>query len=381
MNATGSPLAEVLSRLTREGTLADVLPDGAVRCYACGHNCFIPRGRPGVCKVRFNENGALRVPWGYVGALQVDPIEKKPFFHAFPGRDALSFGMLGCDYHCAYCQNWITSQAIRDPEAVASPRLVAPADLATLALERHAPVLVSTYNEPLITSEWAVAIFREAMRAGIVTGYVSNGNGTERVLDYLEPHLTLFKIDLKGFDDRAYRKLGGTLEAVQRTLESVHRRGLWLEVVTLLVPGWNDSDAELRAAAGFLHDLSPDIPWHVTAFHRDYRMTGPSDTGAATLLRAAAIGRREGLRYVYAGNLPGQVGDLEDTRCAACGATVIARRGFHIRAMDLTPGGACGRCQAPMPGVWSVSARHPAGDVRRPRQPAPEVRGPSPVRS
>src|SRR6185503_9312963 len=243
--------------------------------------------------------------------------------------------------------------------------------LTALALEHRAPVMVSTYNEPLITSEWAVAVFREARRAGIVTGYVSNGNGTERVLDYLEPHLTLYKIDLKGFDDRAYRKLGGTLEAVQRTLESVHRRGLWLEVVTLLVPGLNDSDAELREAAGFLRDLSPDIPWHVTAFHRDYRMTGPRDTGVETLLRAAAIGRREGLRHVYAGNLPGQVGDLEDTRCADCGATVIARRGFHIRAMDLTAEGTCGRCRAPIPGVWSARARHPA----------PGVRGTSPVRS
>jgi pyruvate formate lyase activating enzyme len=364
------PLAEILSRLTREGTLADPLPDGAVRCFACGHNCFIPRGRPGVCKVRFNDDGRLRVPWGYVGALQIDPIEKKPFFHAFPGKDALSFGMLGCDYHCAYCQNWITSQAIRDPEAVASPRPVTPEELTALALRHGAPVMVSTYNEPLITSEWAVEIFRAARRAGIVTGYVSNGNGTERVLDFLEPHLTLYKIDLKGFDDRAYRKLGGTLEAVQRTLESVHRRGLWLEVVTLLVPGLNDADAELRAAAGFLRDLSPDIPWHVTAFHRDYRMTSPRDTGAETLLRAAAIGRREGLRHVYAGNLPGQVGDLEDTRCAGCGATVVARHGFRVRAVDLAADGTCRRCQAPLPGIWSAEARHPARRDTMPRHPA-----------
>jgi len=356
-----APLAETLARLTRAGSLYDALPDGAVHCYACGHDCFIPRGRPGVCKVRFNDDGVLRVPWGYVGALHVDPIEKKPFFHVLPGHDALSFGMLGCDLHCAYCQNWITSQAIRDPEAVAPARAVTPAELTALAQRHAAPVMVSTYNEPLITSEWAMAVFAEARRAGLVTGYVSNGNGTERVLDAIQPHLDLCKIDLKGFDDRAYRKLGGTLAAVKRTIASVFARGLWLEVVTLLVPGMNDSDAELRAAAGFLREISPDIPWHVTAFHRDYKMTGPDDTGAATLVRAAAIGRQEGLRHVYAGNLPGQVGDLEDTRCASCGATVVARHGFRVRAVDLTPAGTCRRCEAPVPGAWSIQALRRSG--------------------
>ena len=359
------PLAGTLARLTVPGTFYDPLPDGAVRCYACGHNCLVPSGRPGVCKVRYNEGGVLRVPWGYVGALQVDPIEKKPFFHAFPGSDALSFGMLGCDYHCAYCQNWLTSQAIRDPEAQPAARPMTPEELTALAVRHRTPVIVSTYNEPLITSEWALAVFREARRSGIVTGYVSNGNGTERILDALEPHLTLYKIDLKSFDDRAYRKLGGTLQAVQRTIESVHRRGLWLEVVTLLVPGLNDSDAELRAAAGFLRDLSPDIPWHVTAFHRDYKMTEPQDTGAETLRRAAAIGRQEGLHHVYAGNLPGRVGDLEDTRCAACGALVVERRGFRVLRVDLSPEGGCRRCGAPLPGVWSASVRHPARALSR----------------
>jgi len=360
-----APLARTLSALTRPGTLYDPLPDGAVRCYACGHNCLIPKNRPGVCKVRFNDEGVLQVPWGYVGALQIDPIEKKPFFHAYPGTEALSFGMLGCDYHCSYCQNWITSQAIRDPAAQSAPRPITPDELTALAVGHGTPVMVSTYNEPLITSEWALAIFREARRAGIVAGYVSNGNGTERVLDALQPHLTLYKIDLKGFDDRAYRKLGGTLQAVQRTIESVHRRGLWLEVVTLLVPGLNDSDAELRAAAGFLRDLSPDIPWHVTAFHADYRMTEPPATGAETLLRAASIGRKEGLRYVYAGNLPGRVGDLEDTRCSSCDATVVARRGFRVLRVDLSEGGTCRRCDAPVPGVWSAAARHPARPLSR----------------
>jgi pyruvate formate lyase activating enzyme len=154
-----------------------------VRCHACGHCCPIPNGGAGVCKVRFNRGGTLLVPWGYVGGVQCDPIEKKPFFHAFPGGNAYSFGMLGCDLHCGYCQNWVTSQAIRDPEAVSSAFDITPAEMVHDALLQGADALISTYNEPLITTEWAVAIFREARKAGLATGYVSNGNGTPQVLD------------------------------------------------------------------------------------------------------------------------------------------------------------------------------------------------------
>ncbi|HYV84444.1 MAG TPA: AmmeMemoRadiSam system radical SAM enzyme [Patescibacteria group bacterium] len=354
------PLARVLAGMTRAGEIYDRLENDAVRCHACGHRCLIPEGRVGVCKVRFNERGTLQVPWGYVGALQCDPIEKKPFFHALPGAQALSFGMLGCDYHCAYCQNWITSQAIRDPTAVSEPRPITPAELVAIARRRGAQVIASTYNEPLITSEWAAAILGEARGAGILGAYVSNGNGTERVLDYIQPHVSLYKIDLKAFRDRVYRSLGGTLEAVLRTIESVWRRGIWLEIVTLLVPGFNDSDAELRDMAGFIRDLSPDIPWHVTAFHGDYKMTGPADTDVSILMRAAAIGEREGLRFVYAGNIPGAVGRLEDTRCPGCAATVVARSGFQVRAFRVTRSGACPRCERPIPGVWPGGVRHPA---------------------
>ena len=181
---SGITLAEVLARETREGDLYETLPDGRLRCYACGHCCPLPEGAIGVCKVRFNEGGRLLVPWGYVGGVQCDPIEKKPFFHAHPGALAYSFGMLGCDLHCSYCQNWVTSQALRDPAAVAPPLGTSPGDLVADALRQQARVMVSTYNEPLITSEWAVAVFKEAKAAGLVTGYVSNGNGTPQVLEY-----------------------------------------------------------------------------------------------------------------------------------------------------------------------------------------------------
>jgi pyruvate formate lyase activating enzyme len=308
----------------------------------------------GVCKVRFNRGGRLMVPWGYVTGTQCDPIEKKPFFHAYPGALAYSFGMLGCDLHCSYCQNWVTSQALRDPEAFAPPIGASPEGLVRDALRLGARVIVSTYNEPLITSEWAVAVFKEARAAGLATGYVSNGNGTPKVLEYLRPWVDLYKVDLKSFDDRHYRQLGGRIEPILDTIRRLHAMGFWVEIVTLLIPGFNDSRDELQRLTSFVAGVSPDIPWHVTAFHGDYKMTDPADTTAAMLRTAAAIGREAGLQHVYAGNLPGQVGDLEDTRCASCGDTLVARRGYLIRSYRITPEGACPSCAAPVPGRWSA---------------------------
>ena len=348
-----SSLAEVLAQETREGTLYDVLADGRLRCYACGHCCPLPDGAVGVCKVRFNEGGRLLVPWGYVGGVQCDPIEKKPFFHAHPGALAYSFGMLGCDLHCGYCQNWVTSQALRDPAAVAPPLHAAPEDLVRDAVRLGARVIVSTYNEPLITSEWAVAVFKAAKAAGLTTGFVSNGNGTPRVLEYLRPWVDLYKVDLKSFDDRHYRQLGGRIEPILDTIRRLHAMGFWLEIVTLVVPGFNDSEAELTDAAQFLAGLSPDIPWHVTAFHQDYHMTEPDDTNAASLIRAAEIGRAAGLRYVYAGNLPGRVGDWEHTFCPNCHAQVITRFGYVILDYQVTAQGACPQCGTALAGIWT----------------------------
>jgi pyruvate formate lyase activating enzyme len=354
------PLARALGQWTREGSIYEREGDGGVRCFACGHRCFIPAGRSGVCRVRFNEGGILRVPWGYVAGLQCDPIEKKPFFHALPGARALSFGMLGCDLHCAYCQNWITSQTLRDPDATAEARPVEPREIAALAQRLGAPVIASTYNEPLITSEWGVEVLREAARLGILGAYVSNGNGTERVLDFIEPWVRICKVDLKSFRDRTYRSLGGTLEAVLRTIESLWRRGIWLEIVTLIVPGLNDTDEEIREIAGFLRGLSPEIPWHLTAFHPDYRMSERPATASDALVRAATLARSEGMRFVYAGNRPGDVGEFEDTRCPGCGFTLVSRRGYVVQRVAVDATGACARCARPVPGVWHGGAQHPA---------------------
>ncbi len=346
-------LQDLLSENVREGELYEKLDRDRVRCFACGHCCPIPDGLPGVCKVRFNRGGKLYVPWGYVGGMQCDPIEKKPFFHAYPGALAYSFGMLGCDLHCGYCQNWVTSQALRDPRATSPPMRVTPEGLVREAVSLGAKAVVSTYNEPLITSEWAVAVFKEVRAAGLVPGFVSNGNATPQVLEYLRPWVDLYKVDLKSFDDRHYRELGGRLQPILDSIRRLHQMGFWVEIVTLVIPGFNDSDDELTRLAEFLVSVSPDIPWHVTAFHKDYKMTDPENTSAETLLRAAEIGLKAGLRYVYPGNLPGQVGDLEDTRCPNCRKVLIQRHGYLITGYHLTPEGCCPSCGTSIPGRWA----------------------------
>ena len=353
-------LADVLDRLTETGSLWRAEGD-KIRCFACGHRCLIAEGRRGICRVRFNRGGELRVPFGYVAGVQCDPVEKKPFNHVYPGSDALTFGMLGCDFHCSYCQNWVTSQALRDEASQTPVHRVTPAQLVSTGRRLGARLVVSSYNEPLITAEWAVAVFQEAKEAGIACAFVSNGNATPEVLDFLRPWIVAYKIDLKGFDDKRYRTLGGTLEHVTEGIRLVHARGLWLEVVTLVVPGFNDSEAELRDIAKFLVSVSPNIPWHVTAFHSDYKMTATPNTASAQLVRAAEIGAEAGLRFVYAGNAPGKVGPWEHTYCPNCREKVIDRFGYLVREYRLTPEGKCPKCGTSLPGIWPAGG---AAEVR-----------------
>ncbi len=363
-----SAAVETLDRALRDRTveaapeLTQRLEDRRVRCVACGHRCLVLDGLDGICRVRHNRGGTLHVPRGYVAGLQVDPIEKKPFFHAFPGAVALSFGMLGCDFHCSYCQNWLTSQALRDDAALAPPRDTTAQELVGIAASRNAPVMVSTYNEPLITSEWAVEVFRRARAHGITCGYVSNGNATPEVLAYLRPWVDLYKVDLKSFRDKSYRALGGKLDNVLETIRNLHRLGFWVEIVTLLIPGFNDSREELEELTGFVASVSPDIPWHVTAFHKDYKMTDPENTTAADLIAAAEIGRAAGLRYIYCGNLPGRVGDWENTRCPGCSELLIERSGYRILSYNLGGEGHCPGCDETIAGFWGANWKIPERD-------------------
>jgi pyruvate formate lyase activating enzyme len=347
---------EELDRSTVEGILWRREGD-AVRCLACGHRCRLHSGRRGICKVRFNQAGTLRVPFGYVAGLNCDPVEKKPFFHLVPGSTALTFGMLGCNLHCAFCQNWISSQTLRHPEASTSIHPIRPEQIVSVGRQRGARLVVSSYNEPLITVEWAAAVFKVAADHGMLGAFVSNGHASPEVLDYLRPRMRAIKVDLKTFDDQKYRSLGGTLQQVTSTIQRAFELGFWVEVVTLLVPGFNDSAAELRQIADFLSGISPDIPWHVTAYHPDYQMTDRNPTRVEELHRAAEIGVKAGLRYVYAGNRPGQVGEWEHTRCPSCGVTLVEREGFRVVKNRITAGGDCYRCQNRIAGIWAVESR------------------------
>ncbi len=350
-------MGERLEELTVARTeLAVPHPSGKLVCVACAHRCKLADGARGVCLVRGRRGDGLTVPWGYTAGVAIDPVEKKPFFHFLPGARALSFGMLGCDLHCSYCQNWFTSQSVRDPEASRQALVAAPEDLVATCVARRCEIMTSTYNEPLITAEWAHDVFVIARERGIRTTFVSNGHATPEVLDYLAPVLDAYKIDLKAFDAKSYLALGGKLQAVLEGVKGLVERGVWLEVVTLTIPGFNDSDEELAGIAGYLAGVSPDIPWHVTAFHPDYKMTDPPPTPAATLVRGVEIGRRAGLRFCYAGNLPGMVGDFEDTRCPSCSATLVSRVGFAVVDKRITREGTCPECGVAVAGKWWPNA-------------------------
>jgi pyruvate formate lyase activating enzyme len=349
-------VADRLDSLTRQGRFYSPEDSDALRCYACAHRCLIKSGKRGVCLMRFNRDGKLFVPWGYVAAANVDPIEKKPFMHFLPGSKALTFGMLGCNFHCDFCQNWVSSQTLRDPEANSSLRYVqevTPQELVDYALRSGAQVIASSYNEPLITSEWAIDIFTVAKEHDLRCVYVSDGYATPEILKELQPYLDGYKVDLKCMTDASYRELGGSLQVVLDTIKTAHDLGMWVEVVTLVIPGFNDSNEALWESARFLASVSADIPWHVTAFHPMYKRLGTPRTQSETLMRAAEIGQEAGLNYVYAGNLPGRVGSLEDTHCPACQARLIERTGYLIRSVNITSDGKCPVCGREIAGVWS----------------------------
>lgn len=341
----------------------ETLAEDVVRCAACAHRCTIKPGRRGICGVRFNRDGVLMVPQGYVAGVQIDPVEKKPFNHFLPGSEVLTFGMLGCNFHCGFCQNWFSSQALRDPQSDAAVRSISQVSaerLVQYAVDNGASAVASSYNEPLISTEWAVEVFKLAKDRGLKTAYVSNGYSTPEALEYLAPWLDAYKVDLKSMRDSEYRKMGGTLQPVLDTIRRVRELGLWLEVVTLVIPGMNDTNDELWEAARYLVSVSPDIPWHVTAYHPDYKEDAPP-THASTLQRAAEIGQEAGLRYVYAGNLPGRVGSLEDTVCPHCGQKLILRSGYRLSGYHITDEGNCEYCQKPVAGVWQTAAERRGG--------------------
>jgi len=322
---------------------------GRLVCNLCAHRCKIAEGRFGICGVRRNVGGVLRtLVFGQVVAAHVDPIEKKPLFHFAPGSLSLSIATVGCNFRCSFCQNWSISHAPRDGGVRAS-EAIAPRRLVELAEENKCHSISYTYTEPTIFFEYAYETARLASEKGIKNVFVTNGYMTPEALDAIHPHLHAANVDLKAFDDKTYRRImGAKLQPVLDSIAKMHSQGVWVEVTTLVIPTVNDSDEELGEIADFIASLSPSIPWHVSRFHPDYHMTHLPPTPVEALARAIRIGKERGLRYVYAGNVPGHAG--ENTVCHSCGITLIERFGFHVTRNDVR-NGRCPNCGAAVDGV------------------------------
>ncbi|NLO91879.1 MAG: AmmeMemoRadiSam system radical SAM enzyme [Elusimicrobia bacterium] len=330
--------------------------EGRQACCACAHRCRIKEGGRGICGMRFVRGGELRAPSGYVSALACDPVEKKPFFHVLPGSGALSFGMLGCNFRCRFCQNYGISQSQDSTFFSGEIRRAKASEIAAAADSCGAKLLVSTYNEPLISAEWAADIFKAAGKEK-VCAFVSNGYATPEAIAFLKPYVRAYKVDLKCFSDTSYREMtGGSLRPVLDTITLLHKEGIWVEIVTLLVPGFNDSPSELSAMADFIKSVSPDLPWHITAFHPDYRLADRPATDSRAVLSAVELGKSRGLSYVYAGNISG--GKHSNTDCPKCGALLVRRNGYSAEKAKLkiqTAGqAACGNCGRLIPGIWEI---------------------------
>jgi pyruvate formate lyase activating enzyme len=337
--------------------------DGAIRCVACAHRCLIRPGRAGICHVRENRDGSLvTLVYGRAVAANVDPIEKKPLFHVYPGSAAYSIATLGCNFHCLHCQNWSISQAVGParpiPSFALSPRRVVDAALASGSRS-----IAYTYTEPTVFIEYVLETARLAREAGLANLLVTNGYQTPEALDLLAPLVAAANVDLKSFDDRFYRRVcGARLAPILETLAGMRERGIWLEVTTLLIPGLNDDPAALAALARWVAtELGPETPWHVSRFFPTYRLTDLDPTPVATIERAVEIGRAAGLKHVYSGNVSD--GD-ENTRCAGCGETLIRRHGFSARPTAALTEGRCARCGRALAGIGMAESRAGTGVVR-----------------
>ena len=335
----------------QEARLYEKLADHKVQCHLCAHECQIDPGKRGICQVRENRDGTLfSLVYGRLIAENLDPIEKKPLFHFLPGSRSYSIATVGCNFQCLHCQNYDISQYPRfhKGKIIGEPRT--PEDIVRGALNNRAATISYTYTEPTIFLEFAEDTARLAREKGIRNVFVSNGFMTEASAAALASFIDGDNIDLKSFRDEHYRKIcKAKLQPVLDTIARLKKAGVWVEVTTLIIPGLNDSDEELRDIARFLISVDPGLPWHVSAFYPTYQMLDRPRTPASTLLKARDIGLKEGLRYVYTGNIPGQGG--EDTHCYACGTLLIERLGYTIRRLTLKDGH-CPQCQAVIDGVW-----------------------------
>jgi pyruvate formate lyase activating enzyme len=348
--------------------LVTPLKNKKVRCLACNHYCTILPEHTGICGVRQNKDGTLYLlVYGKASAANIDPVEKKPLFHFLPGTKIFSLGTVGCNFSCAFCQNSDLSQVSKDIKqkliTMKHPELadtaigtlgyeLSPQKIVDLCLEKNIPTIAYTYNEPVIFFEYAYATMKLAKKQGIKNVFVSNGYESKEALTKMKGLLDAMNIDLKSFSDEFYQKIcKAKLAPVLKTMQHAHKLGIWIEITTLVIPTKNDSDAELQKIAAFIASIDKNIPWHVTAFHPDYKMDDVPATEKATLLRAYAIGKKAGLNYVYVGNVIDE--EHATTYCPACNAKLITRTWHDIQISDFK-NGVCGQCKAKIPGIWTT---------------------------
>lgn len=336
--------------MVRDALLYEREADHRVRCTLCAHRCRIVAGARGICGVRENREGILRsLVYGRVIAENVDPIEKKPLFHFLPGSRSFSIAAAGCNFSCAFCQNHEISQLPRDEARIAG-RERTPDQIVEAARRSGCHSIAYTYTEPTVYFEFAWDTAGIAREQGLKNVFITNGFMTAEALDLLGPRLDAANVDLKSFRDDFYKmQCGAGLQPVLDSLRRMKETGVWVEVTTLLIPGLNDTEEELGDLAGFIVSLGAETPWHISRFHPRYRMTDTPPTPAASIHRAAEIGKSAGLMYVYSGNLPGDEG--ENTRCARCGDLLIGRYGFAVERLDLK-GSACPVCGATLHGIF-----------------------------
>jgi pyruvate formate lyase activating enzyme len=332
----------------KEALLYEELADGKVKCNLCAHRCTIAQGRVGICHVRENVEGALytRV-YGRTIARHVDPIEKKPLLHFYPGSAAYSIATPGCNFRCRWCQNADISQAPREEHFLLSEE-ASPEQIVVATQRVGCRSIAYTYTEPTIFFEYTYDVARLASEAGLANVYVTNGYMTGEMLEMMHPYLDAANVDLKGFRDEVYRRYAGArLEPVLDSLKKMKQLGIWVEVTTLIIPTINDDAHELEDAARFVaQELGPETPWHISRFTPAYEMTDLPPTAVSTLLRAQEIGREAGLFHVYVGNVPGEA----NTTCHVCGQLLVRRRGYQVVNNDTTAGGRCPQCRTVVAG-------------------------------
>jgi pyruvate formate lyase activating enzyme len=356
---TTTPLADALSRRTARGILFERGPtEDSLRCTACAHRCVIERGRRGACGVRFEREGVLRVPFGYVARANVRFVEANTLYHVLPGARALTFGMYGCDLRCGYCQSWYVSQALHERDERETPRDISAEQLVNRAIAEGCRVICAAYNEPAVSAEWVHEVFRRAKRRGLVTALITNGNATRELLELLRPVTDVYRVDLKGYSEEQYRALGGRLSTVLASIDLAKKLGYWIEVVTLVVPYFNDELPGLRSLAMAIARVDHDIPWHLNAFQPRYRMRDRPPMSTGLLLSAAASAYAKGLRFVYVGNVDHDTSGLSHTRCPRCHENIVRRRGYESMLETHDPS-RCPRCNASIPGLWRIR-REPA---------------------